>query len=333
MHETPSLSRNPAKPPSPLDGMVGRRSTDLAFYNGSKVLVYLIHGVTGTPTEMRYLGRGLARHQWDVYVTTLPGHCTRLRDLLQTNDHDWLEHIKAQLAFARERYDYVFVAGLSAGGLMALEVSVFVDVDGVAVLSPTFIYDGWNIPWTHAILPLAMKWIPRSLQSVFFHVDGPPFGIKDEQLQARMRQSYSPISLLREWLRAHWARWTNHTGNNGIAASSVATTGYPVFPLKTFVDLDRLSTRVRSRLSTVTAPTIILQAVEDDITSPRNAQIVYDEISSWEKRLVLLEDCYHVITVDKQRHLVAIALMEFFGLQLPKEKTAPHNHHLADSLL
>ena len=333
MHETPNIRQNPAKPPSPLDGMVGRRSTDLAFYSDSKVLVYLIHGVTGTPTEMRYLGRGLARHKWDVYATTLPGHGTRLRDLLRTNDHDWLEHIKAQLAFARDRYDYVFVAGLSAGGLLALEASAFVGVDGVGVLSPTFIYDGWNTPWTHAILPLAMKWIPRPLQSVFFHVDGPPFGIKDERLQARMRESYSPISLLREWLRACWARRKNHAADNRTPASSAATTGYPVFPLKTFTDLDRLNTRVRSRLRAVTAPTVILQALEDDLSSPRNAQIVHDEISSREKRVVLLEDCYHVITVDKQRHSVVAALAEFFGAQLPKEKPAQRHHHLADSLL
>src|SRR2546425_1048663 len=240
MHETPNIRQNPAKPPSPLDGMVGRRSTDLAFYSDSKVLVYLIHGVTGTPTEMRYLGRGLARHKWDVYATTLPGHGTRLRDLR---------------------------------------------------------------------------------------------GIKDERLQARMRESYSPISLLREWLRACWARRKNHAADNRTPASSAATTGYPVFPLKTFTDLDRLNTRVRGRLRAVTAPTVILQALEDDLSSPRNAQIVHDEISSREKRVVLLEDCYHVITVDKQRHSVVAALAEFFGAQLPKEKPAQRNHHLADSLL
>src|SRR5436309_14764348 len=102
MHETPNIRQNPAKPPSPLDGMVGRRSTDLAFYSDSKVLVYLIHGVTGTPTEMRYLGRGLARHKRDGYATTVPGDGTGPRDLLRTNDHEWLEDIKAQLDFPRD---------------------------------------------------------------------------------------------------------------------------------------------------------------------------------------------------------------------------------------
>ena len=38
------------------------------------------------------------------------------------------------------------MAGLSAGSLLALEASTIVAVDGVGVLSPTFFYDGWNMP-------------------------------------------------------------------------------------------------------------------------------------------------------------------------------------------
>ena len=69
----------------------------------------------------------------------------------------------------------------------------------------------------------------------------------------------------------------------------------------------------------VTAPTVILQAREDDMTSPRNAYLVHDEIASKEKRLVLLDDCYHVITVDKQQDAVARHLIEFFGIQASRQ--------------
>src|SRR6476646_6146993 len=93
-----------------LDSMVDRRSTDVSLHTGSNVLVYLIHGVTGTPAEMYPLTRGMARHGWDVYATTLPGHCTRLTDLLKTNEQDWLHHVQKQLAFVRSRYEYIFVA-------------------------------------------------------------------------------------------------------------------------------------------------------------------------------------------------------------------------------
>ena len=301
-----------------LDSMVDRQETDLAFYTESNVLVYLIHGVTGTPAEMSYLARKLARKNgWDVYVTTLPGHCTRLRDLVKTTEQDWCTHVQRQLAFIRERYEYVFVAGLSAGALVALDASMVVRVDGIGVFSPTFVYDGWNTPWSNAILPLAMKGVPLSLQRWMFHLDGPPFGIKDELLQASVRKSYRVMAIFREWINDWQARRKAIDGLS-LPPPSAASKGYPIFPLRTLTEIDRLIVRVRFRLHEVTAPTVILQAREDDMTSPRNASIVYDEISSPDKHLVLLDDCYHVITIDKQREAVAENVAAFFQLQIVK---------------
>jgi len=289
--------------------MPGRQPTDLAFHTGSRTLVYLIHGVTGTPIEMGYLGRRLVRHGWDVYATTLPGHCTRIRDLMRTSEDDWLTHVKAQLAFARERYDCLYVAGLSAGALLALESSLTVNVDGLGIMSPTFIYDGWNIPRIRAILPFVLKVAP--LRYLLFHADGPPFGIKDERLQAHMRSAYCSTTLLRGWIRDAWARRTNHAADPAICTPLAASMGYPIFPLKTLNNIDRLITRVRRRLGEVTAPTAILQAREDDMTGPRNGELVYDGIASIQKLLILLDDCYHVITVDKQKKAVADHLIDF----------------------
>jgi carboxylesterase len=76
-------------------------------------------------------------------------------------------------------------------------------------------------------------------------------------------------------------------------------------------DLDRLYTTVKDNLYRVTAPTLIMQAREDDFTSPKNAAFVYQQISSSDKRLVLLDDCYHVVTVDRQRDVVARELKDF----------------------
>lgn len=296
-----------------LDGMVERQRTDFSLYTDSQMLVYLIHGVTGTPTEMHYVARGLARHGWDVYATTLPGHCTRLKDLVKTSEEDWCEHVQKQLSFARDRYPVVVAAGLCAGALLALAAATTVNVDGVAVLSPTITYDGWNMPRINALLPFAMRAIPRPLQPLFFHRDGPPFGIKDEALQARVHAAYRPIAILRDGICDWWARRKSRaTGREGYPPSA-ASKGYPIWPLKTLIDINRLITRVRSCLAEVTAPTLILQAREDDMTSPRNGQLVYDEIGAREKQLVLLDDCYHVITVDKQKHVVVRHLIDFFS--------------------
>jgi len=311
-----------------LDDMVDRQKTDFAMHTGSNVLVYLVHGVTGTPAEMHYIGKELARHGWDIYATTLPGHCTRLRDLVKTSERDWCGHVERQLACVRDRYDYVFIAGLSAGALLALDASTNVHVDGIGVLSPTFVYDGWNTPWSHAILPLAMKVVPLPLQHLLFHIDGPPFGIKDDVVQARVRAAYRPLVILREVVSDWWTyrTWSNKSGNGtGALVPSAASMGYPIFPLRTLTEIDRLITRVRPLLRWVTAPTLILQAQEDDMTSPRNAFIVHDEIASSEKRLVLLDDCYHVITVDKQKHAVVSQLIDFFANDVLDRQFVPRD--------
>src|SRR5262252_5924559 len=74
---------------SPLDQMPGRRPSDVVLASRSRVFVYLIHGVTGTPAEMRYLSVGISRQGWNVYAPTLPGHGQTLRDLVATRLEDW----------------------------------------------------------------------------------------------------------------------------------------------------------------------------------------------------------------------------------------------------
>jgi carboxylesterase len=305
--------------------MVHRRQTDFSLHAGSNVLVYLVHGVTGTPAEMYFLARRLAKQNgWDIYATTLPGHCTRLKDLVRTTEQEWRSHVQDQLSFARDRYDYLFVAGLSAGALLALEASTVVRTDGVGVMSPTFVYDGWNTPWSHALLPFAVKMVPLPFQRFVFHRDGPPFGIKDETLQAAVRKAYSPVAILRDWM--HDRRVRRNAISDAVVAPSSASKGYPIFPLRTLTEIERLIAWVRTRLRSVTAPTVILQAREDDMTGPRNASIVFDEISSAKKELVLLDDCYHVITVDKQKEEVAETLAAFFGRQATGRAAGMRRH-------
>jgi carboxylesterase len=307
--------------------MVNRQPTDLSLHTGSNVLVYLIHGVTGTPAEMHYVARKLAgKNGWDLYATTLPGHCARLKDLVKSTEWDWRAHVQHQLSFARQRYDYLFAAGLSAGALLALDAATVVRTDGIGVLSPTFVYDGWNTPWSHALLPAAMKFVPLPLQRFLFHRDGPPFGIKDVALQAAVREAYRPLAIVRDWVNERRPR----RKANRLSPSS-ASKGYPIFPLRTLTEIDRLIARVRRGLHKVTAPTVILQAREDDMTSPRNASIVFDEISSPQRELILLDDCYHVITVDRQREAVVKSLSRFFGLQVGHSSTASNEVMLMSS--
>jgi carboxylesterase len=287
----------------PLLKIPGAAETDLFMPAKSRTLAYLIHGVTGTPAEMKYVGRKLWQSGYDVYLPTLPGHCAKIRDLLRSNEQDWVEHVVTQLAFLRTRYTHIFAAGLSAGALLALKASILVRLDGIGVFSPTFFYDGWNVPRTKALLDMAIRWLPRPLHYVFFHFDGFPYGIKHPALQARLRAAYTPMNRLLDAFRKRTSP----------RQYSSETVGYPVFFLKTLADLDRLYAVVKADMAKITAPTLVLQASEDDFTSVRNSEFVLSQIASAEKKLVLLDDSYHVITVDRQRDVVARELQTFIA--------------------
>ena len=52
---------------------------------GGRNGVLLIHGLTGTPTEMRFVAKGLNRNGFTVHGMQLAGHCGDEADLLARN--------------------------------------------------------------------------------------------------------------------------------------------------------------------------------------------------------------------------------------------------------
>ena len=63
------------------------------FMPGGRSGVLLIHGLTGTPAEMRFVANGMRDQGFTVYGMQLAGHCGDVRDLLRTTWHDWAESV------------------------------------------------------------------------------------------------------------------------------------------------------------------------------------------------------------------------------------------------
>ncbi|WP_244672777.1 alpha/beta fold hydrolase, partial [Xanthomonas sp. D-93] len=92
-------------------------------FEGGRNAVLLIHGLTGTPSEMRLLGKSLNREGFSVYGVQLAGHCGDEDDLLATNWRDWYASVEAAAARVRPQVDRLFVAGLSMGAVLALRLA------------------------------------------------------------------------------------------------------------------------------------------------------------------------------------------------------------------
>ena len=104
----------------------------------------LIHGLTGTPAEMRFVGRGLHRAGFSVLGMQLAGHCGTEADLLATGWRDWYASVSDAVERLQRTVDRVFVGGLSMGAVLALGAAQdrALDVAGLALYGTTFFYDG-----------------------------------------------------------------------------------------------------------------------------------------------------------------------------------------------
>ena len=86
--------------------------------------VLLLHGLTGTPVDMHYLGDALVAEGYDVNIPLLPGRGTRPSDMEALCWEDWMSAaLDAYDDLARE-HENVIVGGLSAGGTMTLDIAL-----------------------------------------------------------------------------------------------------------------------------------------------------------------------------------------------------------------
>ena len=257
-------------------------------FEGGRAGVLLIHGLTGTPAEMRLVGKGLSRAGFSVYGMQLAGHCGSVDDLLKTSWQDWYASVEAAAEKFRHEVDHLFVAGLSMGAVLALKLAAERPewVKGVGVYGATFRYDGWATPWYNKLsflLPLIGKFGIGKHRMVH---ENEPYGIRDERLRAQV----AGLML----------------GGDSAAA------GLPGNPWPSLAEMYNMAKVVRRDLPRVHAPCLVAHAVEDDIASVANARLVEDGVSG-PVEMLMLKDSYHMITIDRERRVLTERSAEFFG--------------------
>ncbi len=252
--------------------------------------VILVHGLTGTPNEMRHLAFTLNRQGYSVICPRLANHGQPLRILKRTTWEEFYESLRVVFLKALETGDRVYVAGLSMSALFVLLLAEEFGekLSGGVCLAPTLFFDGWNVPWYNRLLPLA-AYTPFEY-SIYFKED-PPYGIKNERMRAMVHRYFSKAKI----------------GD----IDGISKFGYAFFPIALFRQLHLLAKRIIPMLDRVTTPMLLIHPEEDDTASVRNSELIFQGISSPVKKLVVLKDSYHVITADQQRETVAQETLEF----------------------
>ncbi|MGX6978713.1 alpha/beta hydrolase [Vagococcus elongatus] len=97
------------------DGMI--------YFSGGSRGVLLFHAYTGSPNDVRMLGRFLNGHGYSVGLPTFSGHGTvDPENILSKGPADWWEDVKASIDFLkRQGVKEIAVFGLSLGGVYGIK--------------------------------------------------------------------------------------------------------------------------------------------------------------------------------------------------------------------
>ena len=129
-----------------------------------RVGIVCVHGFTGTPYEVRYLGERLQEAGFTVHGLCLPGHGTRVEDLDATTWTDWANAVEDAFDTMRMTCDRVAVVGQSLGGLLSLHLAANRrDVAAVATLAAPLWLDGLAGKVARWAMTGALRWkrIPK----------------------------------------------------------------------------------------------------------------------------------------------------------------------------
>ncbi len=246
------------------------------FHAGGRVGFLLVHGLGGTPVEMRFVAQGLARAGYTVHCCQLAGHCSTIDELRTSTPEQWYGSVEAGYERLKAHCDVVIAGGLSMGAILAARLAQEKPggVQGVMFYAPTLWLNGWSMPWYSRVLRYIR---PTRLNIKLTLPEHEPYGLKDERIRAMVVHSMQ---------------------NKDSSEAGVFCT-----PVRCFAHFNALCDVVKPRLGDIKVPSLIVHPREDDIADIDNAFYLQRNLGG-RVEMVVLEDSYHIITLDKQRQLV-----------------------------
>lgn len=168
--------KRPPKSASPRKILKG--CAPFVFGDGEEAIMAL-HGLAGSPAQLREWCKKLADEGYTVYGLRLPGHGTSPDDLYGIKWEHWYAHVESEFLQIRRKHTKVHALGFSVGAAVALRLASEYDVDSVTLVStPVYLFSDW-LP-THFMIDLvgcfancSRTWPQRQPESA----DGPDYMI------------------------------------------------------------------------------------------------------------------------------------------------------------
>lgn len=137
--------------------------------------ILMVHGYTGSPYNLIWMGRQINDAGYSVYIPRLPGHGTNAADFNSTRWQDWVRRIFDVYIDMSAIHETVFVAGHSMGGLIASLVAARFNPKKLLLFAPAFATVDKHLSLT-PFLKLFLKTVPD---------DSPAFYTDPEFLKAQ----------------------------------------------------------------------------------------------------------------------------------------------------
>lgn len=235
-----------------------------ADHDGRRIGVLLCHGFTGGPASMRPWAEHLHGEGYAVSVPLWPGHGTTWAELNTTTYSDWYAAAETAFEKLQTEADMVFVAGLSMGGCLALNLAEDRgrDVAGLVLVNPSVISARRDVK----LLPVLKHLIPAF----------PAIG-------------------------------------SDIKKAGVSERAYTRTPLKAAHSMFLGKRAVRERLPEVTQPLLMFRSRVDHVVDPSSGRVIMTTVSSRDLTERILEDSYHVATLDNDAPTIFTESVEFIG--------------------
>jgi carboxylesterase len=256
--------------------------------------VLLLHGLGGSPAEMIYLKVKLSSAGYHVSVPQLPGHCTHFSDLKNITWQELTNFCRNEFLKLKANYSEVSVSGLCLGAVLALDIAAEFQqkVLSVIPISTTLFYDGWSLP----AYAKFMKFFRYTPAYYFYNLpESEPYGIKDESMRKYISENMKDNS----------------------------KTHYSKIPFKSFWQMHLLCEEVKKRVKEINSPLLAIHPLEDDVSSTKSVDFIQNNLHNPKLfRSLILQDSYHLATIDKERALVASSILGFLK-DLSQKKTEP----------